>query len=76
MQIVVNMAATREEGEKTYKTLQKACQSFLKFSPPLLGVVRRDKKVLEAIRNQKPVLAYAPHCNAAVDVRTIAKNIL
>jgi flagellar biosynthesis protein FlhG len=38
--IVVNMAPSEMEGEKTYKTLLKACQNFLRLTPPLAGMVR------------------------------------
>ena len=50
IRVVVNMAGSTKEGERTYATLLKACQSFLKFSPPLAGVIRRDPKVRDAIR--------------------------
>lgn len=72
IRIVVNMADTREDGEKAYKTLLKACQSFLKISPPLAGIIRRDRKVAEAIRQQQPLLSYSPRCDAAQDLRAIA----
>ena len=54
--IVVNMAASQMEGEKTYKTLLKACSNFLRLKPPLVGMVRHDPKVKETIRNQTPLL--------------------
>ena len=31
--IVVNMAGSKRDGERTHKTLQRACESFLKLSP-------------------------------------------
>jgi hypothetical protein len=64
----VNSCANHAEGRRTYETLRKACESFLKYAPPLLGVVRRDPKVLESIRNQIPLLTRFPNCNAADDV--------
>jgi len=72
IRIVVNMAHNRHEGERTYTTLRRACEGFLKFSPPLAGVVRRDPLVKDAIRAQSPVLARYPACPAALDVRKIA----
>lgn len=72
LRIIVNMAESREEGEKAYKTLLKACQSFLKLSPPLAGIIRRDRKIPEAIRQQQPILSYSPRCEAAQDLRAIA----
>jgi flagellar biosynthesis protein FlhG len=72
MRIVINMASSLRAGEKTYTALHRACTSFLKLSPPLLGVVRRDPKVREAIRHQTALLTRYPTCDAAGDVEAIA----
>ncbi|MFA7276564.1 MAG: MinD/ParA family protein [Pseudobdellovibrionaceae bacterium] len=71
--IVVNMASSTAEGEKTYKTLLKACENFLRLSPPLAGLVRQDPKVKETIRHQTPLLTRSPNCDAAGDIEKIAK---
>jgi flagellar biosynthesis protein FlhG len=76
IRIVVNMADSKEDGEKAYKTLLKACQSFLKFSPPLLGIIRRDRAVNDSIRRQVPIFTAAPNSNAALDVKGIASLLL
>jgi len=73
--VVVNGAASKAEGERTYKTLAKACDTFLKMTPPLLGVVRRDSKVREAIRAQTPLLTRHPGSDAARDVEAIAQQL-
>ncbi len=76
LQVVVNMANSTREGERTYNTILKACEGFLKFSPPLAGVVRRDTKVRESIRNQVPILVRFPNTEAAIDVGAIAEKLL
>jgi len=76
LRIVVNMAASSREGEKTYETLRKACESFLKVSPPLAGIVRRDDKVRDAIRRQTPLLTRHPTAPAAEDVVALARRLL
>src|SRR3546814_15631399 len=53
LRIVVNMATSPAEGERTYATLLKACESFLKISPRLAGVIRRDSKVKDSIRSEE-----------------------
>lgn len=73
--VVINMAASKSEGERTYKTLAKACQSFLGIAPPLIGVVRRDAKVPESIRAQSPLLSRHPNCDAAQDVDALAQRL-
>ncbi len=60
MGVVVNMAASREIGQRTYETLSKACERFLKRRIPLLGVIRRDPKVRDAISTQTPLLVRHP----------------
>jgi len=76
MRIVVNMANSTREGERIYNTLLKACEGFLKMSPPLAGVIRRDIKVRESIRNQTPLLTRSPNSEAATDVEAIAEKLL
>ncbi|MGA0393845.1 MAG: MinD/ParA family protein [Rhodospirillales bacterium] len=76
IKIVINMANSTREGERTYNTLLKACEGFLKISPPLLGVIRRDSKVREAIRGQTSILTRFPNAEAASDVETIAAKLL
>jgi len=76
IRIVVNMANSTREGERTYNTIYKACEGFLKISPPLLGVVRRDPKVREAIRSQTSVLTRYPTSEAVADVEAIADKLL
>ena len=73
--IVVNQCVSVQDGQRTYDILRKACQNFLKVAPPLLGVVRRDTRIRDAIRNQMPLLARYPSSEAAVDVVNIARKL-
>lgn len=75
MRIVVNMAAHATDGQKTYETIRKACESFLHYTPPLAGIVRRDPKVREAIRAQTPLMTRSPGSEAATDVEAIARAL-
>jgi len=76
LRVVVNMAASEHEGERTYATLRKACESFLKAVPPLAGIVRRDDKIKQAIRNQAPLLVRYPNTQAATDVEALARRLV
>ena len=76
IRVVINAANSTREGERTYQTLLKACEGFLKISPPLAGIVRRDTRVREAIRNQTPILIRSPQAEAAVDVQAIADRLI
>ena len=74
--IVVNMAPSTIEGEKTYKTLLKACENFLRLRPPMAGMIRLDPRVKETIRHQTPLLTRSPNSDAAEDVEKIARVVL
>lgn len=74
--VIVNQATSTAEGEKTYKTLLKACENFLRLKPPLIGMVRHDPRVKETIRHQTPILTRSPNSDAAEDVEKIAKIVI
>ncbi len=74
--VVVNQASAQKDGQKTYDSLNRACTSFLKISPPCLGIIRRDNKVRDAIRAQKSMILTAPHSTAATDVAQLAIKLM
>lgn len=73
--VVINMAENERSGQRTYQTLQKACENFLRISPPALGLVRLDRHVRESIRNQTPLLVRYPNAEAASDIEQIAARV-
>ncbi len=75
LRVVVNMAASLSEGQKTYETIRKVCESFLHYTPPLAGIIRRDSKVRDAIRAQTSLLTRSPVSDAAQDVEGIARQL-
>jgi len=74
--IVVNNVATRKEGEKAYEAIKRACEGFLKISPPLAGIIRSDSKVVDAIRSQVPIMTRHPQSVAASDVKALAESLI
>lgn len=76
MQIIVNYAHSYEEGLQTYRTLHHACEEYITETPALLGVVRRDTRVRDAIRNRFLLLSRYPNSEAAEDIMQIAHKIL
>lgn len=76
IQMVINQANTIREGMRTYDLLIKACSNFLQVKPKLLGVVRRDTRVRDAIRNQSSVISRYPTSEATEDVLKIAKRLV
>ena len=75
IRIVVNAVNNLREGERTYATLLKACQGFLKISPDLAGIIRRDAHVRDAIRSQSSILSSYPNASASVDALKIAEKL-
>ncbi|MFA5592516.1 MAG: MinD/ParA family protein [Micavibrio sp.] len=74
--IIINQAANLIEGERTYNTIKKACENFLRLTPPLAGVIRQDSRVKESIRYQTPILIRSPNADAAEDVQKIARHVM
>ncbi len=74
--IIINQAATRAGGERTHATLARASQNFLGRTPTLLGVVRRDDRVRDAVRRQTLLLTRHPACHAAIDVEAVAAALV
>ena len=72
IEIVVNLAEGASQGRRTYQALAHACRTFLGQEPQLAGIVRRDKLVKEAIRQQTPLLMRYPQSVALRDVETLA----
>ncbi len=76
LRVVVNLASSQRDGERAFGALRRACESFLGLQIPLLGVVRRDSLVTEAIRRQAPLLMRHPNSAAAADVEAIAHKLM
>ncbi len=76
LRLVINMVQSKPDGERTYATLRKACQSFLKIAPPLAGIIKRDPKVRDAIQHQAPLLVRHPNATAALDVEAVVRRML
>lgn len=76
IQMVINQANTLREGMRTYDLLMRACNNFLQMKPNLLGIVRRDTRVRDAIRNQSSVISRYPTAEATEDILKIAKRLV
>lgn len=73
--VVVNQAASAREAQSAFDKLKGACAHFLQFEPVLLGHVRMDRKLPEAVCRQQPLLAYAPGSPAAQDIQALAGRL-
>jgi flagellar biosynthesis protein FlhG len=76
LHVVVNQAASPASGERVFNTLTQACRRYLSVTPELLGVIRRDERVRDAIRRQTPMLQRHPGSPAARDAEAIAARLV
>ena len=74
--LVANGAADAAAGQRIWRSLDRAAIAFLGAGVPLAGVVRRDRRVPEAIRRQTPLLTRHPTAPAAEDVARLAQALL
>jgi flagellar biosynthesis protein FlhG len=73
--VVVNMCADEDEGQETFDRLSSACSTFLGLEIKLLGIVRHDPAVREAIRRQVPVFKFDSKSRAVTDIKAIGARI-
>lgn len=73
--VVVNEVSSNKEAQQAYDKLAGACQHFLKVDLKMLGHVRMDRKLPEAVCRQQPLMAYAPGSPAAQDIQAIAGRL-
>lgn len=73
--VVVNQVESKREEEQTFQRLKMACEHFLQFTPVLLGSVRYDIKMQEAVRKQAPLLKLFPKSPASQDICNLAARL-
>lgn len=70
--LVVNQAASPAAAQRTAGAINRACAAFLGQNTPVLGAVRRDPRVPDAIRHQALLATRHPNSPAATDLERIA----
>jgi flagellar biosynthesis protein FlhG len=73
--IVVNDVVGVGDAERIFSQLQAASTRFLDRRLSHLGTIPRDAELAEAVREQVPVVRYAPTTPASRALRLIAKNL-
>lgn len=75
MGLVVTMAESRSVGRETHARIDRVCRRFLGGALPLLGVIRRDERVVQATRRREPLLARRGGGPAQRDLRSVSALI-
>lgn len=73
--IIVNEVTSSNEAVRAYEKLAGACRHFLNVELKLLGSVRMDKNLQEAVCKQQPLMSYAPGSPAAQDIQSLAQKL-
>jgi flagellar biosynthesis protein FlhG len=74
--VVINRALDEKEALLTYNKYNNAVTNFLKIKLEYLGSVAEDKKLVQAVRSQKPFIIAYPLCEASQDINSIAKKLI
>ncbi len=74
--ILVNMAQTTEEADRTFAHISRVATRFLDVSLRYLGHIPYDRELPEAVRRQQAVLELAPGCPASRGFDALADRVL
>lgn len=70
--VVVTMVSGRAEARQAHARIDRVCRRFLGGAVPMLGMVRRDARVVQAARRREPLLSGRAGGPAARDLRGLA----
>lgn len=73
--VVINRTLDRKEGEATFNKFRSAVKTFLKIDVEYIGNISEDRKLIEAVRSQKPFVISSPNCEASQDILKIAEKL-
>lgn len=73
--IIVNDVVGIGDADRIFAHLQATVTRFLGRKLTLLGMIPRDAQLAEAVREQVPVVLYAPDAPASRSLRLIAKQL-
>ncbi len=76
VKVVLNLCKSAAIGKHAYATFHEVAKSYLKVSIPLLGVVRRDSKVSEAVKSRQAFSLLYPDSVAARCVEVVARDLM
>ncbi len=74
--VVVNDVNSKKEEEATFMRLEMACKKFLNINPVLLGGIRHDPKMHDAVIKQTPITEIFPDSPASKDIEVLADRLI
>lgn len=74
--IVMNSVESEREGLQTFENLARVAAKFLEIRLRYLGAIPHDKAVVQAVRDQEPLLKRAPDSKAGLALWAVTDRLL
>ncbi len=74
--LIVNQAVNEKEAVAVHTRISGVCDRFLGYSLPMIGYIRRDKKVIKAVKARTPYMIDSPKSAAARDMAELAASLI
>ena len=74
--LIVNQAVNEKEANAVHTRISGVCDRFLGYSLPMIGYIRKDKKVVKAIKARSPYMIESPKCSASRDMAELAASMI
>ncbi len=73
--IIINRVFSYEEGAQFFKSLLKAAHEYIKLDIELIGIIRQDSRIRDAILNQSLLLNRYPASEGAEDTVIASRRL-
>jgi flagellar biosynthesis protein FlhG len=74
--LMINMVQTDEEGKTIYQKISQILAHFLNKQVPFLGSVLTDKDLVEAVKDQTPVILKHPRSTSSAAIHAMAVSLI
>ncbi len=74
--LIVNQAINEKEAIAVHNRISGVCDRFLGHTLPMIGYIRKDKKVVKAIKARSPYMIESPKCSASRDMAELAASMI
>lgn len=75
IRIIINRVVGIGDAEEVFNQIKTVVRQFLNKQISFLGMIPNDEKLVEAVKEQKPVVKYAPDAPSSRAIRMIAQSL-
>lgn len=76
IKVVANRVTTSDEGQEIFNKISIVVSKFLNIQLEYLGYIPIDKKLTNAVLEQKPISIHYPNSDAVLSIRNICDKLL